>query len=179
MAGGKVRAENSDLLDSWPQCCLPPLTGMLLWLGYTITLTTSSVKASVHLISPLHLCVGSSPGWQGLGQGLRMEHSVSEWVWTAVPANSSAANIILLMVKSNPWGQGHPLCHTELQRSSIPWIRNVSKQVQPCTQAEPCSSSLRRHKEACPWTVSLGNVRWLNNLPVAHWLRTAKVCATG
>lgn len=33
-----------------------------------------------------------------------MEHSVSEWVWTAMPVNSSAADIILLMVKS--WARG-------------------------------------------------------------------------
>ena len=33
-----------------------------------------------------------------------MEHNVSEWVWAAMPVNSSAANIIPLIVKS--WAHG-------------------------------------------------------------------------
>lgn len=39
-----------------------------------------------------------------LDRGSRMEHNVSEWVWAAMPVNSSAANIIPLMVKS--WAHG-------------------------------------------------------------------------
>ena len=39
-----------------------------------------------------------------MDRGSRMEHNVSEWVWAAMPVNSSAANIIPLIVKS--WAHG-------------------------------------------------------------------------
>lgn len=108
MAGGKGRSRERRPAGSWPAVLPPTLPQACSRVAGLLTiLTTLSVKASVHLISPGPLVHGFQSrlarSWTG-AQGWSIVGMLSEWVWAAMPVNSSAADIIPLVVKS--WAHG-------------------------------------------------------------------------